>query len=57
MSCHNICADIGILSRTRLFTMRSKPDYVEFVVVIAVLIVVAVHKGLVVINKSLSDTH
>ena len=44
--------------------MRSKPDYVEFVffvvdvnVVIAVLIVVAVHKGLVVVDKSLSDTH
>ena len=32
--------------------MRSKPDYVEFV-----LIVVAVHKGLVVIDKSLSDIH
>ena len=42
--------------------MRSKPDYVEFVVVVvdvvfAVLIVGAVHKGLVVVNKSLSDTH
>ena len=44
--------------------MRSKPDYVEFFVVvvvvnvvIAVLIVVAVHKGLVVVDKSLSDTH
>ena len=39
--------------------MRSKPDYVEFLVnaVIAVLIVVAVHKGLVVVDKSLSDTH
>ena len=40
--------------------MRSKPDYVEFVVnvvVVVVLIVVAVHKGLVVVDKSLSDTH
>ena len=40
--------------------MRSKPDYVEFVllhVVLVVLIVVAVHKGLVVVDKSLSDTH
>ena len=34
--------------------MRLKPDYVEFVVV---LIVVAVHKELVVVDKSLSDTH
>ena len=44
--------------------MRSKPDYVEFFfvavvvnLVVAVLIVVAVHKGLVVVDKSLSDTH
>ena len=44
--------------------MRSKPDYVEFVllklfvnVVVVVLIVVAVHKGLVVVDKSLSDNH
>ena len=42
--------------------MRSKPDYVEFVFVVAnfvvvVLIVVVVHKGLVVVDKSLSDTH
>ena len=40
--------------------MRSKPDYVEFVllyVVLVVLIVVAVHKGLVVVDKSLFDTH
>ena len=40
--------------------MRSKPDYVKFVllyVVLVVLIVVAVHKGLVVVDKSLSDTH
>ena len=44
--------------------MRSKPDYVEadlllFVVnvVVVVLIVVAVHKGLVLVDKSLSDTH
>ena len=43
--------------------MRSKPNYVEFVllvvvnVVVVVLIVVAVHKGLVVVVKSLSDTH
>ena len=44
--------------------MRSKPNYVEFVffvvvvnVVVTVLIVVAVHKGLVMVNKSLSDTH
>ena len=44
--------------------MRSKPDYVEFffvvvvnVVVVVVLIVVAVHKWLVVVDKSLSDTH
>ena len=44
--------------------MRSKPDYVEFVllqfvvnVVVVVLIVVAVYKGLVVVDKSLSDTH
>ena len=44
--------------------MRSKPDYVEFVVVVVVvnvvvvvLIVEAVHKGLVVVDKSLSDTH
>ena len=43
--------------------MRSKPNYVEFVllvvvvnVVVVVLIVVAVHKGLVVVDKSLSDT-
>ena len=38
--------------------MRSKPNYVEFVllvvvnVVVVVLIVVAVHKGLVVVDKS-----
>ena len=43
--------------------MRSKPDYVEFVlllffnVVVVVLIGVAVHKGLVVVDESLSDTH
>ena len=43
--------------------MRSKPDYVELVccscfnVVVVVLIVVAVHDGLVVVDKSLSDTH
>ena len=44
--------------------MRSKPDFVCFVVVlvnvvvvVVVLIVVAVHKGLVVVDKSLSDTH
>ena len=43
--------------------MRSKPDYVEYFVVVVVnvvvvvLIVVAVHKGLVVVDKSLSDTH
>ena len=40
--------------------MWSKPDYVEFVllyVVLVGLIVVAVHKGLVVVDKSLSDTH
>ena len=42
--------------------MRSKPDYVEFVVVVVnvvvvVLIVGAVHKVLVVVDKSLSDTH
>ena len=43
--------------------MRSKPNYVEFVllvvvnVVVVVLIVVTVHKGLVVVDKSLSDTH
>ena len=43
--------------------MRSKPDYVEFVlvvvanVVVVVLIVVAVHKGLVVVKKSFSDIH
>ena len=40
--------------------MRSKPDYVKFVllyVVLVVLIVVAVHKGLVVVDKSLFDTH
>ena len=45
--------------RTRLITMRSKPDYVEFVIVnvVVVLIVVAVHKGLVVVDKSLSGTH
>ena len=43
--------------------MWSKPDYVEvfFVVVVVnvvvvVLIVLAVHKGLVVVDKSLSDT-
>ena len=44
--------------------MRSKPDYVEadlllFVVnvVVVVLIVAAIQKGLVVFDKSLSDTH
>ena len=44
--------------------MRSKPDYVEFVflvvvvnVFVVVLIGVAVHKGLVVVDKSLSDSH
>ena len=43
--------------------MRSKPDYVEFFVVVvvnvvvAVLIVGAVHKVLVEVDKSLSDTH
>ena len=40
--------------------MRSKPDYVEFVVVnvvVVVLIVVAVHKVLVVVDKCLYDTH
>ena len=41
--------------------MMSKPDYVEFFVVVVVnvvvLIVVAVHKGLVVVNNSLFDTH
>ena len=37
---------------TRLITMRSKPDYVETVDV--VLNVVAVHKGLVGVDKSLS---
>ena len=40
--------------------MRSKPDYVEavvVVVVVVVLIVVAFQKGLVVVDKSLSDTH
>ena len=43
--------------------MRSNPDYVVcFVavvvnVVVVVLIVAAVHEGLVVVNKSLSDTH
>ena len=43
--------------------MRSKPDYVEAFfavvvvnVVVMVLIVVAVHKGLVVVDKSLSST-
>ena len=36
--------------------MRSKPDYVVNVVV-DVLIVVAVHKGLVGVDKSLLDTH
>ena len=44
------------LKPTRLITMRSKPDYVENVVVV-VLIVVAVHKGLIGVDKSLSDTH
>ena len=51
--------------KTRLFTMRSKPNFVEFVcfvevfvnVVVVVLINVAIHKGLVLVNKSLSDTH
>ena len=44
---------------TRLITMRSKPDFVEvFVnVVVVVLIIVAVHKRLVVADKSLSDSH
>ena len=40
--------------------MRSKPDYVVIVVVnvaVVVLIVVVVYKGLVVVDKSLSDTH
>ena len=44
--------------------MRSKPDYVEadlllvvVNVVVVVLIVVAIHEGLVVVDKSLSDTH
>ena len=40
--------------------MRSKPDYVVIVVVnvvVVVLIVVAVHKGLVGVDKNLSDTH
>ena len=44
--------------------MRSKPDYVEFCfvgvvvnVVVVVLIVVAIHKGLVVVDKILSDTY
>ena len=33
--------------------MRSKPDYVEFFfVVVSVLIAVAVHKGLFVVDKS-----
>ena len=46
----------------RLITMRSEPDYVEFILlwllfVVVVLIVVAVRKGLVVVDKSLSDTH
>ena len=40
--------------------MRSKPDYVCFVVVVVnvvvVFIVVAVHSRLVVVDKSLSDT-
>ena len=45
--------------------MRSKPDYVEFDLLMLlmlllwflVLILVAIHKGLVVVDKSLSDTH
>ena len=44
--------------------MRSNHNYVEFFfvvvvvnVVVVVPIVVAVHKGLVVVDKSLSDTH
>ena len=43
--------------------MRSKPDFVEFVLLylllmlLLVLIVVAVHEGLVVVDKCLSDTH
>ena len=56
----NFSTQTAILSKTRLITMRSKPDYVEFVllyVVLVVLIFVAVHKGLVVVDKSLSDTH
>ena len=43
-----------------LITIRSKPDYVEFVflyVVLVVLIVVVVHKGLVGVDISLSDSH
>ena len=54
----------SIKIKTRLITMRSKPDFVCFVVVlvnvvvvVVVLIVVAVHKGSVVVDKSLSDTH
>ena len=45
--------------KTRLITMRSKPDYVEAVVYVVdvVLNIVAVHKGLAWVNKSLSDTH
>ena len=39
--------------------MRSKPDYVVVAVnvIVVVLIVVAVHKGLVGVDKSLSDSH
>ena len=52
---------VEIKGKTRLITMRSKPDYVEFCscfnVLVVVLIVVAVHKGLVVVGKILSDTH
>ena len=43
--------------------MRSKPDYVEFVLCVdvvnvgVVVLVVAVHKRLVVVDKNLSDSH
>ena len=49
--------------KTRLITMMSQPNYIEVlvlvvnIVVVVVLIVVAVHKGLDVVAKSLSDTH
>ena len=47
--------ELHFVERTRLITMRSKPDYVEFVVVVVnvvvvVFIVVAIHKGLVVVD-------